>query len=119
MHLKCHTPRSFAALLCCFLLLMGVGLSACGNSITTGSATPPTAAAKSKVAVAYAGSLNSTYAKATYTDPKTGMVTKGSAIVYTLTVLNTSKNRREPSPSFSTSSRHQVRRSSPMMVCLW
>src|SRR5438552_17530247 len=56
MHLKCHTPRSFAALLCCFLLLMGVGLSACGNS-TTGSATPPTAAAKSKVAVAYAGSL--------------------------------------------------------------
>ena len=37
-------------------------------------------------------SLNSTYAKATYTDPKTGAVTKGSAIVYTITVLNTSKN---------------------------
>ncbi len=37
-------------------------------------------------------SLNSTYARATYTDPKTGAVTKGSAIVYTLTVLNTSKN---------------------------
>jgi molybdate/tungstate transport system substrate-binding protein len=38
-------------------------------------------------------SLNSTYAKATYTDPKTGAVTKGSAIVYTITVLNTSKNK--------------------------
>ena len=37
-------------------------------------------------------SLNSTYAKATYADPKTGAVTKGSAIVYTLTVLDTSKN---------------------------
>jgi uncharacterized repeat protein (TIGR01451 family) len=38
-------------------------------------------------------SLNSAYAKATYTDPKTGAVTKGSAIVYTITVLNTSKNK--------------------------
>src|SRR5690242_20188526 len=38
-------------------------------------------------------SLNSDYAKATYTDPKTGTVTKGSAIVYTITVLNTSKNK--------------------------
>lgn len=38
-------------------------------------------------------SLNSAYAKATYTDPKTGTVTKGSAIVYTITVLNTAKNK--------------------------
>lgn len=38
-------------------------------------------------------SLNSSYARATYTDPKTGTVTKGSAIVYTITVLNTSKNK--------------------------
>jgi molybdate/tungstate transport system substrate-binding protein len=38
-------------------------------------------------------SLNSTYAKATYTDPKTGAVTKGSAIVYTITVLNTARNQ--------------------------
>jgi molybdate/tungstate transport system substrate-binding protein len=38
-------------------------------------------------------SLNSTYATASYKDPKTGMVTKGSAIVYTITVLNTSKNK--------------------------
>lgn len=38
-------------------------------------------------------SLNSAYAKATYTDPKTGAVTKGSAIVYTITILNTSKNQ--------------------------
>ena len=38
-------------------------------------------------------SLNSTYAKATYTDPKTGAVTKGSAIVYTITILNTAKNK--------------------------
>ncbi len=38
-------------------------------------------------------SFNSTYAKATYTDPKTKLVTKGSAIVYTITVLNTSKNK--------------------------
>ena len=38
-------------------------------------------------------SLNSTYATASYTDPKTGMVTKGSAIVYTITILNTSKNK--------------------------
>jgi len=37
--------------------------------------------------------LNSTYARATYTDPKTGAVTKGSAIVYTITVLNSSKNQ--------------------------
>ena len=37
--------------------------------------------------------LNSTYARATYTDPKTGAVTKGSAIVYTITVLNGSKNQ--------------------------
>jgi len=37
--------------------------------------------------------LNSAYAKAAYTDPKTGVVTKGSAIVYTITVLNTSKNK--------------------------
>ena len=38
-------------------------------------------------------SLNSTYAKASYTDPKTGTVTKGSAIVYTITILNTAKNK--------------------------
>ena len=38
-------------------------------------------------------SLNSDYARASYTDPKTGAVTKGSAIVYTITVLNTGKNR--------------------------
>src|SRR5438876_1148803 len=55
MHLKRHNPRSFAALLCCFLLLMGVGLSACGG--TTGSPPTPTAAPKKKVVVAYAGSL--------------------------------------------------------------
>lgn len=38
-------------------------------------------------------SLNSDYAKASYTDPKTGAVTKGSAIVYTITVLNTARNK--------------------------
>jgi molybdate/tungstate transport system substrate-binding protein len=38
-------------------------------------------------------SLNSDYAKASYTDPKTGAVTKGSAIVYTITILNTAKNK--------------------------
>ena len=38
-------------------------------------------------------SLNSTYAKASYTNPKTEVVTKGSAIVYTITILNTSKNK--------------------------
>ncbi len=38
-------------------------------------------------------SLNTTYAKASYTDPKTGAVTKGSAIVYTITILNTAKNK--------------------------
>lgn len=38
-------------------------------------------------------SLNSAYAKATYTDPRTEVVTKGSAVVYTITVLNASKNQ--------------------------
>jgi molybdate/tungstate transport system substrate-binding protein len=38
-------------------------------------------------------SLNSTYARATYKDPKTGTITKGSAIVYTITVLNTARNK--------------------------
>ena len=38
-------------------------------------------------------SLNSDYAKASYTDPKTGTVTKGSAIVYTITILNTARNK--------------------------
>lgn len=38
-------------------------------------------------------SLNSTYAQASYTDPKTHLVTKGSAIIYTITILNTSKNK--------------------------
>lgn len=59
MHLKRHNPFSFAALFCCFMLLMGVLLAACGGTTTTGSTpTPtPTAAPKSKVAVAYAGSL--------------------------------------------------------------
>ena len=55
MHLKRHNPFSEAALFCCFMLLMGVGLSACGGTTTTGST--PTTAPKSKVAVAYAGSL--------------------------------------------------------------
>jgi molybdate/tungstate transport system substrate-binding protein len=36
---------------------------------------------------------NSTYAKASYTDPKTGQTTKGSATVYTITIPNTSKNK--------------------------
>ncbi len=35
---------------------------------------------------------NSYYAQASYTDPKTGTVTKGSATVYTITIPNTSKN---------------------------
>jgi molybdate/tungstate transport system substrate-binding protein len=37
--------------------------------------------------------LNKTYAAASYTDPKTHAVTKGSAVVYTVTILNTSKNK--------------------------
>jgi molybdate/tungstate transport system substrate-binding protein len=37
-------------------------------------------------------SFNSTYAQASYTDPKTGKVTKGGATVYTITIPNTSKN---------------------------
>lgn len=36
---------------------------------------------------------NSTYAKASYTDPQTSQTTKGSAIVYTITIPNTSKNK--------------------------
>ena len=36
---------------------------------------------------------NSTYAKASYTDPKTGKTTKGAATVYTITIPSTSKNR--------------------------
>ncbi len=36
---------------------------------------------------------NSTYAKASYTDPKTSQTTKGSATVYTITIPNTSKNK--------------------------
>jgi len=54
MRLKRHNPFSEAALFCCFMLLMGVGLSACGSTPTGGT---PTAAPKRKVAVAYAGSL--------------------------------------------------------------
>ena len=57
MHLKRHNPLSFAALFCCFMLLMGVLLAACGGTTTTGGTPTPTAAPKSKVAVAYAGSL--------------------------------------------------------------
>lgn len=38
-------------------------------------------------------SYNSTYAKASYTDPKSGQKTKGSATVYTITIPNTSKNK--------------------------
>jgi molybdate/tungstate transport system substrate-binding protein len=38
-------------------------------------------------------SYNSTYAKASYTNPKTGQITKGSATVYTITIPNTSKNK--------------------------
>jgi len=38
-------------------------------------------------------SFNSTYAQTTYTDPKTGKVTKGGATVYTITIPNTSKNK--------------------------
>lgn len=37
-------------------------------------------------------SLNTSYAKATYTNPKTNKVTKGSAIIYTITIPSTSKN---------------------------
>jgi len=37
--------------------------------------------------------LNATYATATYTNPKTQKVSKGSAIVYTITIPSTSKNR--------------------------
>ena len=37
-------------------------------------------------------SFNSTYAQASYTDPKTGKVTKGGATVYTITIPSTSKN---------------------------
>jgi molybdate/tungstate transport system substrate-binding protein len=37
-------------------------------------------------------SMNSTYAQATYTDPKTGKTTKGAATVYTITIPSTSKN---------------------------
>jgi molybdate/tungstate transport system substrate-binding protein len=37
-------------------------------------------------------SYNSTYAKASYTAPKTGQTTKGSATVYTITIPSTSKN---------------------------
>jgi len=37
-------------------------------------------------------SLNTTYAAATYTNPKTGKVSKASAIVYTITIPSTSKN---------------------------
>ncbi len=36
--------------------------------------------------------LNSVYARASYTNPKTGEVTKGSATVYTITIPSTSKN---------------------------
>jgi molybdate/tungstate transport system substrate-binding protein len=36
--------------------------------------------------------MNSTYAQASYTDPKTGKTTKGAATVYTLTIPSTSKN---------------------------
>src|SRR5713101_5286190 len=57
MHLKRHNPLSFAALFCCFMLLMGVLLAACGGTTTTGGTPTPTAAPKSKVAVAYAASL--------------------------------------------------------------
>lgn len=38
-------------------------------------------------------SYNSSYAKASYTDPKSGETTKGSATVYTITIPNTSKNK--------------------------
>ncbi len=38
-------------------------------------------------------SYNSTYVKASYTDPKSGQTTKGSATVYTITIPNTSKNK--------------------------
>lgn len=37
-------------------------------------------------------SMNSIYAQATYTDPKTGKTTKGAATVYTITIPSTSKN---------------------------
>src|SRR3984893_12969757 len=42
---------------CCLVLLMGILLAACGSSSSTGSTPTPTAAPKSKVSVAYAGSL--------------------------------------------------------------
>jgi molybdate/tungstate transport system substrate-binding protein len=38
-------------------------------------------------------SLNSAYAQASYTDPKTGKKSSGSAIVYTITIPSTSKNQ--------------------------
>lgn len=37
-------------------------------------------------------SLNTTYAQASYTDPKTGKTTKGAATVYTISIPSTSKN---------------------------
>ena len=55
---KRHNPFSFTTLSCCFVLLMGVLLTACGGSTSgTGSSSTPTPAAKSKVSVLYAGSL--------------------------------------------------------------
>jgi molybdate/tungstate transport system substrate-binding protein len=38
-------------------------------------------------------SMNSTYAQASYTAPKTGKTQRGAAIVYTITIPSTSKNR--------------------------
>lgn len=38
-------------------------------------------------------SMNATYATATYTNPQTQKVSKGSAIVYTITIPSTSKNQ--------------------------
>ena len=58
---KCHNPFSFATLSCCFILLIGVLLTACGGS--TGGTSTPTTAAKSKVSVLYAGSLVSVMEK--------------------------------------------------------
>ena len=43
--------------------------------------------------------MNSAYAQASYTDPKTSKKTTGAAIAYTITIPSTSRIRQELSPS--------------------
>src|ERR1700680_2127007 len=54
--LRHDTTLRFAAI-CCLFLLMGILVAACGGSSNGGSTPTPTTAPKSKVSVAYAGSL--------------------------------------------------------------